>query len=87
MHLTFKTLFGVAAICCATQAAAQVTFYEGEGFRGRAFRVDNTVWNFESTGFNDRARSAVVEGGRWGRSDSAERFGHSRSCLHPCWRR
>jgi len=65
MHLTFKTLFGVAAICCATQAAAQVTFYEGEGFRGRAFRVDNTVWNFEPTGFNDRARSAVVEGGRW----------------------
>jgi uncharacterized protein YcfJ len=56
---------GVVAICCATQAAAQVTFYEGEGFRGRAFRVDKTIWNFEPTGFNDRARSAVVERGRW----------------------
>src|ERR1700692_2486324 len=65
MHLTFKTLFGVAAICCATQAAAQVPFYEGEGCRGRAFTVDKTVWNFDRTGFNDRARSAVVERGRW----------------------
>jgi uncharacterized protein YcfJ len=65
MHLTFKTVLGVAAICCATQAAAQVTFYEGEGFRGRAFRVDKTIWNLEPTGFNDRARSAVVDRGRW----------------------
>ena len=61
MHLTFKTLLGVAAICCATQAAAQVTFYEGEGFRGRAFRVDKTVWNFERTGFQ---RSCAVSGRR-----------------------
>ena len=65
MHLTLKTLLGAAAICCATQAAAQITFYEGEGFRGRAFRVDKTLWNFEPYGFNDRARSAVVDGGRW----------------------
>jgi uncharacterized protein YcfJ len=65
MHMTLKTLFGVAAIGFATQAAAQVTFYEGEGFRGRAFRVDNTIMNFDRTGFNDRARSAIVDRGRW----------------------
>src|ERR1700687_3073052 len=65
MKLTLKTLLGVAAIGLATQAAAQVTFYEGEGFRGRAFVADRTIWNFERTGFNDRARSAVVERGRW----------------------
>ena len=65
MKLTLKTVLGVAAIGLATQAAAQVTFYEGEGFRGRAFRVDKQVWNFDQTGFNDRARSAVVDGGRW----------------------
>ena len=65
MRLTLKTLLGVAAICCATQSVAQVTFYEGEGLRGRAFRVDKTISNFEPFGFNDRARSAVVDGGRW----------------------
>ena len=65
MKLTLKTLLGVAAIGLATQAAAQVTFYEGEGFRGRAFRIDKQTWNFEPLGFNDRARSAVVERGRW----------------------
>jgi uncharacterized protein YcfJ len=65
MKLTLKTLLGVAAIGLATQAMAQVTFYEGEGFRGRAFRVDKQTWNFEPLGFNDRARSAVVEHGRW----------------------
>jgi uncharacterized protein YcfJ len=65
MQLTLKTLLGVAAIGLATQAAAQVTFYEGDGFRGRAFRIDKQTWNFEPLGFNDRARSAVVERGRW----------------------
>jgi uncharacterized protein YcfJ len=65
MKLTLKTLLGAAAIGLATQAVAQVTFYEGEGFRGRAFWVDRQTWNFEPLGFNDRARSAVVEHGRW----------------------
>ena len=65
MQMTLKTLFGVAAIGFAAQAAGQVTLYEGEGFRGRAFTVDKPVANFERSGFNDRARSAVVNGGRW----------------------
>jgi uncharacterized protein YcfJ len=65
MQTTIKTLLAVAGCVLATQAAAQVTFYEGEGFRGRSFFVDKTIWNFEPTGFNDRASSAVVDGGRW----------------------
>ena len=56
---------GMSAIGLSTQAAAQVTFYEGDGYRGRAFSVDGTVANFERTGFNDRAQSAVVAGGSW----------------------
>lgn len=63
--LTLKTLLGVAAIGFAAQAAAQVTFYEGDGFRGRAFTVDRTIQNFEPLGYNDRAKSAVVTSGRW----------------------
>lgn len=65
MQMPMRTLFAAAAIGLATQAAAQITFYEGDGFRGRAFTVDGTVFNFEKTGFNDRAQSAVVSGGAW----------------------
>jgi len=65
MQLTFKTLVAVAAIGVATQAAAQVTFYEGDGFRGRAFSVDRAIPNFDPLGFYDRAKSAVVTRGRW----------------------
>src|SRR5204863_6683010 len=65
MQTTLKTLLGVAGIVFATQAAAQITFYEGEGFRGRTFATDKTIWDFERFGFNDRASSAVVDGGSW----------------------
>ena len=56
---------GVAAIGLAAQAAAQITFYEGDGFHGRTFTVDNVVPNFQPLGFNDRARSAIVDSGTW----------------------
>jgi uncharacterized protein YcfJ len=46
-------------------AAAQITFYEGEGFRGRTFTTEKQVGNFERYGFNDRASSVEVVGGRW----------------------
>jgi len=46
-------------------AANQITFYEGEGFQGRAFTADAPVSDFRRSGFNDRASSAVVSGGRW----------------------
>ncbi|HEY3237088.1 MAG TPA: beta/gamma crystallin-related protein, partial [Polyangiaceae bacterium] len=65
METMWKTMLGVAAIVFATQAAAQITFYEGEGFRGRTFFADRTIDNFDGYGFNDRASSAVVDGGRW----------------------
>src|ERR1700675_3896102 len=65
MQTTLKTLFAVAAVGFATHAAAQITFYEGEGFRGRAFTTNKQVWNFERLGFNDRASSVVVDRGRW----------------------
>jgi uncharacterized protein YcfJ len=65
MHTTLKTLLAVTGIALAAQAAAQITFYEGEGFHGRAFSTDKPIWNFEPYGFNDKARSAVVDRGRW----------------------
>lgn len=46
-------------------AGAQVTLYEGEGFRGRAFTTAEQVDNFGDSGFNDSASSVVVERGNW----------------------
>ena len=45
--------------------AAQVIFYEREGFEGRTFTADAPVDDFSRSGFNDRASSVVVLGDRW----------------------
>ena len=63
--LTIKAMLGAATLAVATHAAAQITFYEGEGFRGRTFTTDREVWNFDRSGFNDRASSVIVDRGRW----------------------
>ncbi|MEP6782900.1 MAG: beta/gamma crystallin-related protein [Acidobacteriota bacterium] len=42
-----------------------VMFYENDNFSGRRFAVNQVMPNFGGTGFNDRARSAIVEGGPW----------------------
>ena len=60
-----KIALAVAGMALATQAAAQITLYEGEGFRGETFIADSPIWDFDPYGFNDRARSIVVNGGRW----------------------
>jgi uncharacterized protein YcfJ len=65
MNWKLKAALGATTVLLATQAAAQITFYEGEGFRGRAFATDKQVWNLERFGFNDRASSVVVDRGRW----------------------
>lgn len=52
----------VAATLAATTAMAGVTFYESENFGGRSLTMDGTVPNFVDRGFNDRARSLIVEG-------------------------
>ena len=65
MKALIKNALAVAALAVATQAAAQITFYEREDFAGRTFTAENQVGNFERAGFNDRASSAVVLRGRW----------------------
>ena len=65
MRSRLKIAMIAAGLILATHAAAQVTLYEGEEFRGASFRVDTTIQNFGPLGFNDRASSAIVEQGRW----------------------
>ena len=60
-----KPAVAALALVAAAHASAQITFYEGENFRGRAFTTDRQIRNFERAGFNDRASSVVVDRGRW----------------------
>lgn len=65
MNWKLKAALGATTVLLATQAVAQITFYEHDGFRGRAFTTDKQVSNFAQQGFNDRASSVVVDRGRW----------------------
>ena len=65
MNIILKSALGAVALASAVHASAQITFYEGEGFRGRTFATDRPVDNFANIGFNDRASSVIVDRGRW----------------------
>ena len=65
MSNALRTALGVVGIVVATQAAAQVTLYSREDFRGESFTADRDIRNMERRGFNDFASSAVVRGGDW----------------------
>jgi uncharacterized protein YcfJ len=65
MTASLRTALAVAGVLVAAQAAAQVTFYERENFKGRSFTTEESVRNFERRGFNNRASSVVVQRDRW----------------------
>ena len=65
MNTPLRTALAAAGLALATQATAQIIFYENEGFTGRTFTAQNQVGNFERYGFNDRASSVVVLRERW----------------------
>jgi hypothetical protein len=65
MSFMKKILFGASVLLFGTQVMAQVTFYEGEDFHGRAFTTTRGQADFRRGGFNDRASSVIVDSGRW----------------------
>ena len=65
MNIWLKSTVALAAGLLAFSASAQITFYENDNFRGRAFSANGAVPNFGRQGFNDRASSVIVQGGRW----------------------
>lgn len=71
MNTLMKSVLALTALSFSSLAAAQITFYEREGFEGRSFTTDQRIGNLERFGFNDRASSAVVRGGRWEICDGA----------------
>jgi uncharacterized protein YcfJ len=58
-------LIGAVALIAGAQAWADVTFYEGEDFHGRAFTTSRELNDFKRSGFNDRASSVTVDQGSW----------------------
>jgi uncharacterized protein YcfJ len=71
MNAISRSAMAVAAMAFATQAAAQIIFYEREGFQGRTFTTEEQVRNLERFGFNDRASSVEVLADRWEVCDDA----------------
>jgi beta/gamma crystallin len=65
MKTGLKALVAAATLAFAAQAAAQVTLYKDDGFRGNHVTIDHTVDNFANSGFNDEMSSAEVRGGAW----------------------
>src|SRR6266851_1224417 len=65
MKPIFRIILAITSLLVVEQVAAQIVFYEYEGFRGRTFSAGGTVNNLDGTGFNDRASSAIVQGGEW----------------------
>lgn len=63
-RLSRHFMLGITVVA-AGSAMAGVTFYESENFGGRQISGDQSMPNFRALDFNDRARSAIVEGGPW----------------------
>jgi len=78
VNALLRNALAVAAVAIATPAAAQVTFYEREGFQGRSFTTERQIGNLERLGFNDRASSVEVLGALWELCDDA---GFSGRCV------
>ena len=68
MNASLKTALAIAGLAIATQAAAQVTFYEREGFEGRSFTTQGALDNLNGQ-FGDRAQVREQLGSVHGRVD------------------
>src|SRR5688572_213506 len=62
---SIRCTLAATALAFAVPAAAEITLYGREGFDGRTFDTTAAVPNLERHGFNDRASSAIVRGGRY----------------------
>ena len=65
MNALMKIALAAAGVAMATQASAQITFYEREGFQGQSFTADGQIGNLQRYGFNDLASSVQVLRDRW----------------------
>ena len=76
MSHALKSAFGLTALLLSAPTLAQITLYEGEGFRGRAFTTERSLPDFARSGFNNRVSSVIVDGGRWEACEDTGFRGH-----------
>ena len=62
---------GLLLLSAAGAATAQIVLYENDNFDGRTYRAFNSVSNLNDGGFNDKASSVRINGGRWQLCDDA----------------
>lgn len=72
MKKTLLLGWTAAGLVVAANAAAQVTFYEREDYKGKAYTTVGEVDNLRRQGYSDRASSVVVKGNRWDRWELCE---------------
>lgn len=65
MKTRLRNTLAVLGLAIASQAGAQLTFYENQGFAGRSFTTEKNIGDFSRYGFNDRASSVMVQSQRW----------------------
>lgn len=80
MTRNLKAALAIAAAAVASQAFADVTLYQVENLRGRAFTATADVPNLERFGFSDRASSVEVTGDRRERWEVCEDVGYGGRC-------
>jgi uncharacterized protein YcfJ len=76
--MRYRSPAALALVSFAISASAQITLYEREGFRGRAYTAEVNINNLADRQFNDRASSVVVSSGRWEVCTDAEYQGTCR---------
>jgi uncharacterized protein YcfJ len=65
MKTALRSALAAAGLLVATQAAAEITFYEREAYGGRSFTTADSMRNLNRADFGDRASSIVVARDRW----------------------
>ena len=73
MKTRFKCTLLAATLLCATAsaAAAELTLFGGDNFRGKRLQANDSIVNLANSGFNDRASSVIVRDGVWQLCDDA----------------
>ena len=65
MKFFLKSTVAAIGVTMALQAGAQVTIFENNNYQGRTYTTSQQERNLQRNGFNDRASSVIVQGGRW----------------------
>jgi len=73
---SLKLALAAAGLVAASNALADITFFENPHYSGRSFTTERQVNNLGRYGFNDRASSVTVGRDRWEVCENANFKGH-----------